>query len=64
MDWNWPISREKYLKIDWPVKIAVTLAYCGSCRLLPSDGLLVKMNSINWSASDIWGVFIAQFVER
>ena len=21
VDWNWPISREKYLKIDWSVKI-------------------------------------------
>ena len=20
-DWNWPISREKYLKIDWSVKM-------------------------------------------
>ena len=33
VDWNWPISREKYLKIDWSVKNAVALAYCGSCRL-------------------------------
>ena len=22
VDWNWPISREKYLKIDWSVKLA------------------------------------------
>ena len=29
-DWNWPISRENYLKIDWSLKIAVALAYCGS----------------------------------
>ena len=21
VDWNWPISREKYLKIDWSVKM-------------------------------------------
>ena len=27
VDWNWPISREKYLKV-------VALAYYGSCRLL------------------------------
>ena len=23
VDWNWPISREKYLKIDWSVKMAL-----------------------------------------
>ena len=21
VDWNWPISQEKYLKIDWSVKM-------------------------------------------
>ena len=21
VNWNWPISREKYLKIDWSVKM-------------------------------------------
>ena len=35
VDWNWPISLEKYLKIDWSTcKNAVALAYYGSCRLL------------------------------
>ena len=23
VDWNWPFSREKYLKIDWSVKISL-----------------------------------------
>lgn len=32
VDWNWPISREKYLKIV--CKNALALAYYGSCRLL------------------------------
>ena len=25
VDWNWPISREKYLKIDWSVKMPLYL---------------------------------------
>ena len=32
VDWNWPISREKYLKMV--CKNAVALAYYGSCSLL------------------------------
>ena len=44
VDWNWPISREKYLKIDWSVK-------CRSIGLLwelqaPSNGLLVSVRII------------------
>ena len=31
VDWNWPISREKYLKMEWSVKMP--LQY-GSCSLL------------------------------
>ena len=23
VDWNWPISSEKYLKIDWSVKMSL-----------------------------------------
>ena len=23
VDWNWPISREKYLNIDWSVKMSL-----------------------------------------
>lgn len=38
VDWNWPISREKYLKIV--CKNALALAYYGSCRL---HGLLLKL---------------------
>ena len=34
VDWNWPILREEFLKIDWSAKKAVALAYCRSCRLL------------------------------
>ena len=34
VDWNWPISREKYVKIDWSVNNAVALDYYGSYRLL------------------------------
>ena len=34
VDWNWPISREKYLKNRLVCKNAVVLAYYGSCRLL------------------------------
>ena len=35
VDWNWPISREKYLKIDWSVKMPLHwLIYYGSCKLL------------------------------
>ena len=30
---NWPFSPEKYLKIEWFVKMAVSLAYYGSRRL-------------------------------
>ena len=33
MDLNWPISQEKYLKIDWSV-IMMLLDYYGSCRFL------------------------------
>ena len=25
VDWNWPISREKYLKIDWSVKMPLNV---------------------------------------
>ena len=38
VDWNWPISREKNLKIDWSVK----MAYYGSCRLLMMGSCLRK----------------------
>ena len=37
VDWNWPISPEKYLKIDWSVKNAVSFAFYGSYRLLVMD---------------------------
>ena len=44
--WNWPISWEKYPKIDRSVKVnVVALAYYGSCRLLRGIELLLKTNS-------------------
>ena len=29
VDWNWPISREKYLKVDWSVKMPLYLLIMG-----------------------------------
>ena len=43
VDYNWPISREKYLKIDWSVQNAVALGYCGSCRLLVMSSWLERL---------------------
>ena len=42
MDWNWPILPEKYLKIDWSVKMPCIdlLAELQA----PSSGLLLKAN--------------------
>ena len=43
LDWNWPISREKYLKIDWSVKMALHRLIMGVQA--PSDGLLDSFSS-------------------
>ena len=38
VDWNWPILREKYLKLDSMICYnAVALAYYGSCRFPVMD---------------------------
>ena len=47
VDWNWPISQEKYLKIDWSVKMLLHWLIMGSCRLNPSNELLVEFCTLN-----------------
>ena len=46
VDWNWPISREKYLKIDWSVKMALywlIMGVAGLMRLLARGDLMMMM---------------------
>ena len=43
VDWNWPISREKYLKIDC-FENAVAVVYLRELQT-PSNGLLLQFNN-------------------
>ena len=44
VDWNWPISREKYLKIDWSVKIPLHWLIMG----VGSNGSNGLLKLSNW----------------
>ena len=49
VDWNWPILREKYLKLDSMICYnAVALAYYGSCRF-PVMDTWNYLNTFNFS---------------
>ena len=41
VDWNWPISREKYLKIDWSVEMPLHWLILWEWKG-PSNGLLIQ----------------------
>ena len=43
VDWNWPISQEKYLKIDRSVKMRL---HCLWELQAPSNGLLLPLKSV------------------
>ena len=50
VDWNWPISREKYLKIDWSAKMPLhwlIMGVVGSQKWAP-DAVQEKASELLW----------------
>ena len=47
-DWNWPISQEKYLNIDWSVKMplhCLIMRVAGSQRWAPTEAELHEVTN-------------------
>ena len=60
VDWNKPISQEKYLKNRLVCKNAVAFAYYGSCRLLVIGSFTWQLTIVLFPAKSIWTGNIAK----